>query len=223
MHDTNSVCANVVKSISIDSTFMDISPGGKMKEYKRKWSNADARSLLLGEFHNYFGGSYHAYQESEWYVWFLGNPTRYAMFFLFLEKYGKGEMVSYTDLTLTKKIGQVNLKIDSIKSTIRDALELELINSYKSDDDKRVTLYTLNPDIINEVTDYCFCMRRNRMIESANYIHGETTQKVRKELDKTITDEMVEAITATIQVASKALKLKKDNKKITHLKKEVNK
>jgi len=204
----------VVKSISIDSTFMDISPGGRMNKSKRQWSNADARSLLLGEFHNYYGGTYHAYQESDWYVWFLGNPTRYAMFFLFLEKYGKGEMVSYTDLTLTKKIGQVNLKIDSIKSTIRDALELNLINSFKSDDDGRVTLYDLNPKIIQEVADYCFYMRRNRMMESTKYIHSDTTLKVSKELNAAITkDSMLDALSYLVDQTNKAVDAKIGSKK----------
>jgi len=204
----------VVKSISIVSTFMDISLGGVMKKSKRQWSNADARSLLLGEFHNYFGGSYHAYQESEWYVWFLGNPTRYAMFFLFLEKYGKGEMVSYTDLTLTKKIGQVNLKIDSIKSTVRDALELDYIKSFKSDDDGRVTLYDLNTEIVQEIADYCFCVRRNRMMESAKYIHSDTTLKVSKELNNAITkDSMLDALSSIVEHTNKAVEAKIGRKK----------
>ncbi len=208
----------MVKSIIIVSTFKDISPGGVMKKPKRQWNNADARSLLLGEFHNYFGGSYHAYQESEWYVWFLGNPTRYAMFFLFLEKYGKGEMVSYTDLTLTKKIGQVNLKIDSIKSTIREALELEYIKSFKSDDDRRVTLYDLNPEIVPEVADYCFYMRRNRMMESAKYIHSDTTLKVSKELNDALTkDSMLDALSAIVDHTNKAVEAKIGRKKKQNL------
>ena len=208
----------MVKSISIVSTFMDISPGGGMNKSKRQWSNADARSLLLGEFHNYFGGSYHTYQESEWYVWFLGNPTRYAMFFLFLEKYGKGEMVSYTDLTLTKKIGQVNLKIDSIKSTVRDALELDYIKAFKSDDDGRVTLYDLNTEIVQEIADYCFCMRRNRMMESAKYIHSDTTLKVSKELNNAITkDSMLDALSSIVEHTNKAVEAKIGKKKKLNL------
>ena len=171
-----------------------------MTKTSRHWNNSDARSLLLGEFHDLHGRSNHSYQEAEWYVWFLGNPTRYAMFFLFLQKYGKGEMVSYTDLTQTKKIGQVNLKIDSIKSTIRDALELKYINSYKSDDDKRVTLYDFNSGIIQEVADYCFCMRRNRMMESAKYVHLDTTLRVSKELNAAITkDSMLDALTTIVE------------------------
>ena len=185
-----------------------------MKKTTRNWNNSDARSLLLGEFHNYRGGTYHAYQESEWYVWFLGNPTRYAMFFLFLQKYGLGEMVSYTDLTLTKKIGQVNLKIDSIKSTIRDALELNYINAFKSDDDKRVTLYDFNPNLIQEIADYCFCTRRNRMMESAKYLHIDTTLKVSKELTKAITkDSMLDALSTIVEHTNKAVEAKLGSKK----------
>jgi len=184
-----------------------------MKKTSRHWNNSDVRSLLLGEFHDLHGRSYHAYQEAEWYVWFLGNPTRYAMFFLFLQKYGSGEMVSYTDLTLTKKIGQVNLKIDSIKSTIRDALELKYIKSFKSDDDRRVTLYDFNSEIVQEVADYCFCMRRNRMVEASRFIHTDTTLKINNELGEAIRsdgDGIIEAISSTVEYANRALdKVKK--------------
>ena len=175
-----------------------------MTKTSRHWNNSDARSLLLGEFHDLHGRSYHSYQEAEWYVWFLGNPTRYAMFFLFLHKYGKGEMVSYTDLTQTKKIGQVSLKIDSIKSTIREALEAGFIRSFKSDDDKRVTLYDLNPDIVGEIADYCFSMRRNRMVEASKFIHSDTTLKINNELGEAIRshgDEVIEAINSTVKYA----------------------
>ena len=179
-----------------------------MSKPKREWSNSDIRSLTLGEFHSYYGQSLHTYHKSDWFVWFLSNSTRYAIFFLFLKKYGKGEMVSYTDLTLTKKIGLVNLKIDSIKSTIRDGLELGFLQSFKSDDDKRVTLYNFNPHIIHEVADYCFCMRRNRMIEAAAYIHSETTLKVSNELKNALTDEWVEAVNTTVDAASAVLESK---------------
>jgi len=178
-----------------------------MSKPKREWSNSDIRSLVQGEFHNYFGQSLHNYQKSDWFVWFLSNSTRYAIFFLFLQKYGKGEMVSYTDLTQTKKIGQINLKIDSIKATIRDGLELGFLQSFKSDDDRRVTLYDFNPRIIHEVADYCFCMRRNRMIETASYIHSETTLKVSKELENAVTDEWAEAVSSTVDAVSEFLSL----------------
>ena len=185
-----------------------------MKKTSRHWNNSDVRSLLLGEFHDLNGRSNHSYKEADWYIWFLGNPTRYAIFFLFLQKYGLGEMVSYTDLTLTKKIGQVNLKIDSIKSTIRDALELKYINSYKSDDDKRVTLYDFNSGIIQEVADYCFCMRRNRMMESAKYVHLDTTLRVSKELNAAITkDSMLDALTTIVEHTNQAVKAKLSSKK----------
>jgi hypothetical protein len=179
-----------------------------MSKPKREWSNSDIRSLVQGEFHNYFGQSLHNYQKSDWFVWFLSNSTRYAIFFLFLQKYGKGEMVSYTDLTQTKKIGRVNLKIDSIKATIRDGLELGFLQSFKSDDDRRVTLYDFNPRIIHEVADYCFCMRRNRMIETASYIHSETTLKVSKELENAVTDEWAEAVSSTVDAVSGVLESK---------------
>ena len=175
-----------------------------MKKIKRTWSNLDARSLLHGEFHHHYGQGFHAYEKSDWHVWFFGNTTKYAIFFLFLHKYGKGEMVSYTDLTQTKKIGQVSLKIDSIKSTIREALEAGFIRSFKSDDDKRVTLYDLNPDIVGEIADYCFSMRRNRMIEASKFIHSDTTLKINNELGEAIRshgDEVIEAISSTVQYA----------------------
>jgi hypothetical protein len=179
-----------------------------MKITKRTWSNLDARSLLHGEFHHHYGQRFHAYEKSDWYVWFFGNPTKYAIFFLFLHKYGKGEMVSYTDLTQTKKIGQVSLKIDSIKSTIREALEAGFIRSFKSDDDKRVTLYDLNPDIVGEIADYCFSMRRNRMIEASKFIHADTTLKINTELGEAIRsngDEIIEAISSTVKYANGAI------------------
>ena len=178
-----------------------------MSKPKREWSNSDIRSLVQGEF-NYFGQSLHIYKKSDWFVWFLSNSTRYAIFFLFLQKYGKGEMVSYTDLTQTKKIGQINLKIDSIKATIRDGLELGFLQSFKSDDDRRVTLYDFNTRIIHEVADYCFCMRRNRMIETASYIHSETTLKVSKELENAVTDEWAEAVSSTVDAVSGFLESK---------------
>ena len=179
-----------------------------MSKPKREWSNSDIRSLVQGEFHNYFGQSLHNYQKSDWFVWFLSNSTRYSIFFLFLQKYGKGEMVSYTDLTQTKKIGQINLKIDSIKATIPDGLELGFLQSFKSDDDRRVTLYDFNTRIIHEVADYCFCMRRNRMIETASYIHSETTLKVSKELENAVTDEWAEAVSSTVDAVSGVLESK---------------
>ena len=179
-----------------------------MKINKRTWSNLDARSLLHGEFHHHYGQGFHAYDKSDWHVWFFGNTTKYAIFFLFLHKYGKGEMVSYTDLTQTKKIGQVNLKIDSIKSTIREALELDFIRSFKSDDDKRITLYDLNPAIVGEIADYCFSMRRNRMIEASKFIHSDTTLKINTELGEAIRShggEIIEAISSAVNYANGAL------------------
>jgi hypothetical protein len=200
-----------------------------MSKPKREWSNSDIRSLVQGEYHNYYGQSLHTYNKSDWFIWFLSNSTRYSIFFLFLQKYGKGEMVSYTDLTLTKKIGLINLKIDSIKATIRDGLELGFLQSFKSDDDRRVTLYDFNPSIIHEVADYCFCMRRNRMMESASYIHSETTLKVSRELKNAVTEEWADAVSTTVDAVSKVLESKfgvASSKNITPLnnkKKQLNK
>ena len=41
-------------------------------------------------------------------------------------------MVTYTDLTRSEKVGSVRLKIDSIKSTLREGLALGFIEAYKS-------------------------------------------------------------------------------------------
>ena len=179
-----------------------------MKTLKRSWANADARSLVRGEFHHHYGQQFHGYQNAAWYIWFLGNATKHAIFFLFLHKYGKGEMVNYADLTQSKKIGGVNLKIDSIKSTIREALELDFIRSFKSDDDKRITLYDLNPAIVGEIADYCFSMRRNRMIEASKFIHSDTTLKINTELGEAIRShggEIIEAISSAVDYANGAL------------------
>ena len=78
--------------------------------------------------------------------------------------------ISYTDLTRTKKVGSQNLKIDSIKATIREGLALGYIEAFKSEKDKRVTMYTFNTNILQEVTDFCFMMRRNRMWEAASFV-----------------------------------------------------
>ena len=81
---------------------------------KRNWSNSEMRSLTRGEAMHHFSKGEHYYVDKDWYIWFLGNATRYAIFHTFLWKYGNGEMVSYTDLTRTEKIGSQRLKIDSI-------------------------------------------------------------------------------------------------------------
>ena len=99
---------------------------------KRDWSNSDMRSVMRGEAMHYFSGGQHYYVSKDWYVWFLGNSTRYSIFHTFLWKYGNGEMVSYTDLTRTEKIGSQRLKIDSIKATIREGLKLGYIQAFKS-------------------------------------------------------------------------------------------
>ena len=94
---------------------------------KRNWSNSEMRSLTRGEAMHHFSKGEHYYVDKDWYIWFLGNATRYAIFHTFLWKYGNGEMVSYTDLTRTEKIGSQRLKIDSIKATIREGLTLGYI------------------------------------------------------------------------------------------------
>ena len=133
---------------------------------------------------HYFSGGQHYYVSKDWYVWFLGNSTRYSIFHTFLWKYGNGEMVSYTDLTQTEKIGSVKLKIDSIKSTIREGLTLGFIDAYKAENDRRVTMYSFNEKILEEITDYCFMMRRNRMWESASFISDNSTDSINNQLAK---------------------------------------
>ena len=149
---------------------------------KRKWNNSEMRSLTRGEAMHYFSTGQHHYFEKDWYIWFLGNATRYAIFQTFLWKYGNGEMVSYTDLTRTEKIGSQRLKIDSIKATIREGLSLGYIEAFKSEKDRRVTMYAFDESILQEVTDYCFMMRRNRMWESASFISKYSTETTNKEL-----------------------------------------
>jgi len=140
------------------------------------------RALTRGEAMSHYSRGQHYYIKSDWYVWFLGNSSRYSIFHTFLWKYGNGEMVSYTDLTQTEKIGSVKLKIDSIKSTIREGLALGFIEAYKAENDKRVTVYTFSPDILDEITDYCFMMRRNRMWESASFISNYSSESINNKL-----------------------------------------
>ena len=151
---------------------------------KRDWSNSDMRSVMRGEAMHYFSGGQHYYVSKDWYVWFLGNSTRYSIFHTFLWKYGNGEMVSYTDLTRTEKIGSQRLKIDSIKATIREGLTLGYIEAFKSEKDRRVTMYAFDQSIMQEVTDYCFMMRRNRMWESASFISDNSTDSINNQLAK---------------------------------------
>lgn len=148
----------------------------------RDWSDSEIRSLAKGEFTHYASTGQHYYTDKEWYVWFLGNATRYSIFQTFLWKYGSEEMVSYTDLTQTEKIGAQRLKIDSIKATIREGLSLGYIEAFKSESDKRVTMYSFNQSILQEVGDYCFMMRRNRMLELADFIGLHSTENINKEL-----------------------------------------
>ena len=149
---------------------------------KRSWTNSEMRSLTRGEAMRYFSTGQHYYTEKDWYIWFFSNATRYSIFHTFLWKYGEGEMVSYTDLTRTKKVGSQRLKIDSIKATIREGLAYGYIEAFKSEKDKRVTMYTFNTDILQEVTDFCFMMRRNRMWEAASFVSQDSTGTINQEL-----------------------------------------
>ena len=149
---------------------------------KRSWTNSEMRSLTRGEAMRYFSTGQHYYTDKDWYIWFFSNATRYSIFHTFLWKYGEGEMVSYTDLTRTKKVGSQRLKIDSIKATIREGLAYGYIEAFKSEKDKRVTMYTFNTDIIQEVTDFCFMMRRNRMWEAASFVSQDSTGTINQEL-----------------------------------------
>ena len=149
---------------------------------KRSWTNSEMRSLTRGEAMRYFSTGQHYYTDKDWYIWFFSNATRYSIFHTFLWKYGEGEMISYTDLTKTKKVGSQRLKIDSIKATIREGLAHGYIEAFKSEKDKRVTMYTFNTDILQEVTDFCFMMRRNRMWEAASFVSQDSTGTINQEL-----------------------------------------
>ena len=149
---------------------------------KRSWTNSEMRSLTRGEAMRYFSTGQHYYTDKDWYIWFFSNATRYSIFHTFLWKYGEGEMVSYTDLTRTKKVGSQRLKIDSIKATIREGLAHGYIEAFKSEKDKRVTMYTFNTDILQEVTDFCFMMRRNRMWEAASFVSQDSTGTINQQL-----------------------------------------
>ena len=149
---------------------------------KRSWTNSEMRSLTRGEAMQYFSTGQHYYTDKDWYIWFFSNATRYSIFHTFLWKYGEGEMISYTDLTKTKKVGSQRLKIDSIKATIREGLAHGYIEDFKSEKDKRVTLYTFNTDILQEVTDFCFMMRRNRMWEAASFVSQDSTETINQQL-----------------------------------------
>ena len=149
---------------------------------KRSWTNSEMRSLTRGEAMRYFSTGQHYYTDKDWYIWFFSNATRYSIFHTFLWKYGEGEMISYTDLTRTKKVGSQRLKIDSIKATIREGLAHGYIEAFKSEKDKRVTMYTFNTDILQEVTDFCFMMRRNRMWEAASFVSQDSTGTINQEL-----------------------------------------
>ena len=165
------------------------------------------RALTRGEAMSHYSRGQHYYVKSDWYVWFFGNPTRYSIFHTFLWKYGNGEMVSYTDLTQTEKIGSVKLKIDSIKSTIREGLALGFIDAYKAENDRRVTMYSFNEKILEEITDYCFMMRRNRMWESASFISNSSTDSINRKLAKAgMREEWMQSITSFVSKLAETAK-----------------
>ena len=174
---------------------------------RREWSNSEIRALTRGESMHYYSTGQHYYTKSDWYVWFFGNTTRYSIFHTFLLKYGEGELVSYTDLTRTEKVGAVRLKIDSVKSTIREGLALGFIDAYKSEKDRRVTVYTFNPSILEEISDYCFMMRRNRMWEAASFISNSSTESINKKLAKAgMREEWMESISNFISKLAQTAK-----------------
>ena len=63
-------------------------------------------------------------------------------------------------------------------------MALGFIDAYKSEKDRRVTVYTFNPSILEEISDYCFMMRRNRMWEAASFISNSSTESINKKLAK---------------------------------------
>ena len=167
------------------------------------------RALTRGESMSYYSTGQHYYIKCDWYVWFFGNPTRHSIFHTFLWKYGNGEMVSYTDLTQTEKIGSVKLKIDSIKSTIREGLALGFIDAYKAENDRRVTMYSFNNRILDEITDYCFMMRRNRMWESASFISNYSSNSINNKLVQAgMKEEWIESINNFITMIALTVKAK---------------
>ena len=174
---------------------------------KRQWTNSGMRALTRGESMQYFSLGQHYYTKSDWYIWFFRNSTRYSIFHTFLWKYAEGEMVTYTDLTRSEKVGSVRLKIDSIKSTLREGLALGFIEAYKSEKDRRVTVYTFNPSILDEISDYCFMMRRNRMWESASFISNSSTDSINRKLAKAgMREEWMESITSFISKLAQTAK-----------------
>ena len=185
---------------------------------QRSWSNSEMRALTRGESMSYYSTGQHYYIKCDWYVWFFGNPTRYSIFHTFLWKYGNGEMVSYTDLTQTEKIGSVRLKIDSIKSTIREGLALGFIDAYKAENDKRVTMYSFNDKILDEITDYCFMMRRNRMWESASFISNYSSESINSKLVQAgMKEEWIEPINNFIAKIALTVKAKFGNDQLPNV------
>ena len=82
----------------------------------------------------------------------------------------------------TSGIGAETAKLFVKEATIREGLSLGYIEAFKSEKDRRVTMYSFDQSILQEVTDYCFMMRRNRMWESASFISQYSTDSLNKEL-----------------------------------------
>ena len=177
-----------------------------------KWKNSDLRALTLGESHHFISTNMHSYGGADWYKWFFSNGTRLAIFGVFIYAYGKGDLVSYSDLTKAEKIGSVPLKLDSIKATLREAISLGFVKSYKSEEDKRVTLYQFNPDLMQEIGDWCFETRRNRMYEMALFVSEDTTLEINNRLKGTIRREWIESINTFVGSIALAVKEKYGDK-----------
>ena len=114
---------------------------------KRIWNNSEMRSLTRGEAMRYFSTGQHYYRDQDWYIWFLGNATRYAIFQTFLWKYGNGEMVSYTDLTEQRKLDLKDSRLIQLKQQLEKALVsaiLRLLNPKKIEELQCIPLMSLS-------------------------------------------------------------------------------
>jgi len=183
-----------------------------MSVNKGKWKNSDIRALTEGESHFFVSTNMHSYGNADWYKWFFSNGTRLAIFGVFIYAYGKGDLVSYNDLTKAEKIGSVPLKLDSIKATLREAIALDYVKAYKSEEDKRITLYQFNPNLMQEIGDWAFETRRNRMYEMALFISEDTTLEINNKLKGTIKREWVEIINTFVGSIALAVKEKYGDK-----------
>ena len=68
-------------------------------------------------------------------------------------------------------------------------------------------MYTFNPSILDEVSDYCFMMRRNRMWEAASFISNSSTDSINKKLAKAgMREEWMESISSFISKLAQTAK-----------------